>query len=315
MIRPVTLVTFLAFIGSGLYLYQVKHQAQLVDRRIRRAQDATEAAHARAQVLRAEYALLNDPDRLAELAAAYVTDLKPTQPGQWSSMAEIERRLPPVGAPTAEPAPLEPGAPAHPDAVPMPPTRAEPIPIATRADPARAEPSRPSARPAAALAVASEPAAAHVAAPAARSAPRRTTLAAHAQPAAPAPHSPPPAPLDPARAEASVAAPPIVQVAVAPLPAPRVAASLLPRVSPPPPTAPVGGSLLANVARPAQRPDIFVAPPATTAEAVARVARGGPVDPTVPAVASALGMARTMMAVTPVGSADAGTLYPRGTAR
>ena len=250
MIRPVTLISFVAFIGSGLYLYQVKHQAQLVDRQIHKVQEATEAARARAGVLRAEYALLNDPDRLAELATAYVPDLKPTQPVQWSSMAEIERRLPPVGGPTAEPAPLEPDAPAH----------AEPPPMAARADPvpvARAAPARPPARPAQAVAAAPpaagpqpiaaaslpEPAATPHAAPApvvaARPAPRPAAVVARAQQPPPTRNASP-APVS--LAHANPVAPPVqmaaapMQVASAPLPPLRQTAalasppSLLPRV-------------------------------------------------------------------------------------
>jgi hypothetical protein len=68
-------------------------------------------------------------------------------------------------------------------------------------------------------------------------------------------------------------------------------------------------------ARPAPRPAAYVPPPSTPAEAVARIARGTAVDPAVPAVASALGMARTMMSVTPVSAASADPLYPQGTAR
>ncbi len=308
MIRPVTLVTFLAFIGSGLYLYQVKHQAQLVDRQIRRIHEATEAARARADVLRAEYALLNDPDRLAELAAEYVSNLKPTQPGQWTSMAEIDRRLPPVGGKAAEPAPLEPDA------------KPSPVPMAARSEPprssvARAEPPRPALHfaQAAAAAPATE-----------NSAPARSVTVVAVKPMprmAPPAHaptivvaqvlrSPPPTPLNLARAAPFVppAATPAVLVGTAP--PPRAVASFLPRVSPL-----GGGSLLGMAARPAPQPVAYVPPPATTAEAIARIARGEKVDPTVPVVASALGMARTMLSVTPVSPAVAGTLYPQSTPR
>ena len=36
MIRPLTIVTFLMACGSGLYLYQSKHAAQVLDRDIER---------------------------------------------------------------------------------------------------------------------------------------------------------------------------------------------------------------------------------------------------------------------------------------
>jgi len=326
MIRPVTLIAFAAFIGSGLYLYQVKHQAQLVDRQIHKVQDATEAARARAGVLRAEYALLNDPDRLAQLATQYVPDLKSTQPSQWSSMAEIDRRLPPVGGPTATPAPLEP------DAAPRP----EPPPMASVAEPAaKPEPARAPARPApAAVAAAPAPAPAPAAAPALAPVAPPPVLAA--APARPAPHTAiataraaaqvaaaaarPVAPVNLAHgtpptsltlpAPATVAAPALVQVASAPPPRPAPGPSLLPRVSPPA-SAPAGASVFAVATRPLPPPDAYAAPPRTPAEAIARIARGGPVDPSVPVVASALGMARTMMTVSPVSPANAGTLYPQ----
>jgi hypothetical protein len=326
MIRPVTLIAFAAFFGSGLYLYQVKHQAQLVDREIRRIREATGAARERAGVLRAEYALLNDPDRLAQLATAYVPDLKSTQPAQWSSMAEIDRRLPAVGGPTAEPGPLEPGAPAHSE--PMA-ARSEPAAVA-RAEPAHAEPQRAEwndapAATTAARPVAPEPAmpqagAAHPAEPAAPAHPAPASVAAahpvahtptHAQPAQLA-RAALPAPVNLAHATQATPptqlVPPPVQVAAAPLPPLRAAPSLLPRVSPP-----AGASVLAVASRPAAPADAYGPQPTTPGEAVARIARGAPVDPSVPVVASALGMARTMMTVTPVSPANASPLYPQAT--
>jgi hypothetical protein len=100
-----------------------------------------------------------------------------------------------------------------------------------------------------------------------------------------------------------------MQVASAPPPTPHTAPAMLPRVSPP-----AGASVLAVAARPAPRQD-YANPPASTAEAVARIAAGGPVDPSVPVVASALGMARTMISVTPVSPANAGTLYQQASPR
>ena len=111
MIRPFTFLTMLLAAGSGLYLYQAKQQGRLIDQRIADLDTATATMRQRAEVLRAEYTLLNDPSRLADLVAAHLPDLKPTLPGQWTSMAELDNRLPPVGASTSAPAPLEPGEP------------------------------------------------------------------------------------------------------------------------------------------------------------------------------------------------------------
>lgn len=109
MIRPVTLLTALLAFGSGLYLYQEKHNAQLLDRDIRKLREATEAARARAGILRADYMLLNDPSRLSELAERFIPALRTTPPGQFTTMAELARRLPglaePHGAPAVPPEP------------------------------------------------------------------------------------------------------------------------------------------------------------------------------------------------------------------
>ncbi len=111
MIRPFTLACMVAAAGSGLYLYQTKHQAQMLDREIARATKAADAARERAGEKRAEYALLNDPSRLQELASAHLVSLQETTPTQFTTIAEFDHRLPPIGAAPVEPPPLEPQAP------------------------------------------------------------------------------------------------------------------------------------------------------------------------------------------------------------
>jgi hypothetical protein len=254
MIRPFTFVTMMLAAGSGLYLYQAKQQARVLDRQIHDIRADTDASRQRAEVLRAEYTLLNDPTRLAELAAAHLPDLKPTQPAQWTSLADLDKRLPPVGEPAAAPSPLEPGAP---DAAPAAPS----APMAA-AEPARPAPAAPQAPP---PSPPRAPALAHAA-------PRPSVTAAREPMAPPA-----------ARPVARVMA-----TAPAPLPVPTRAAS---RPSPPaaPPTAVAS-------ARPAPQP-----------EAAAGTAT--------PFVASALGMARTMLAPVAVTSASAAAYSAQGTAR
>ena len=136
MIRPFTCICMLLAGAAGLYLYQSKHQAQLLNREIGHTVKLAELARERAGVLRAEYTRLNDPQRLAELANDHLPGLKSTMPGQFTTWAELEKRLPPVGAPAAEAAPLEPEAPAaklpeaKPDAAKSPeakPDAAKPI--------------------------------------------------------------------------------------------------------------------------------------------------------------------------------------------
>jgi len=256
MIRPFTCVCMLLAGGAGLYLYQTKHQSQMLDREIAHTMKQTEVARARAGVLQAEYALLNDPSRLADLAAGHLTSLKTTMPTQFTTWAEFEKHLPAVGAPAVEAPPLEPEAPSAklPDPVPdAKPEAAHPLVASV------ARPTQP--------------------APAPRPAP--------AQAAQPAPH--PADPPSPAAPQPSASAHP-------PAPPHPVAVSAHP--APPPPRAVAA----------------YVPPSGSTAEAVARIARGGPVDPATPAVASALGMARSMMAPPPVTPASAATIWQPSTA-
>lgn len=143
MIRPFTCVCLLLAAGAGLYTYQAKHQAELLDREIARVLKLADVARQRAGVLRAEYALLNDPQRLAELAASHLADLRATTPGQYTTLAELDRRLPPIGtAPPAVPPITEP------DAVAPPETPPQAVPVANAA------PAKPAAIAAAATAVA-----------------------------------------------------------------------------------------------------------------------------------------------------------------
>jgi hypothetical protein len=95
MIRPLTALTMLMAGGSGLYLYQAKHRAQMLDREITTTMHAAEQARERAGVLRGEWALLNDPERLTAFADRFLP-LKTVQPGQFTSLAELDRHLPAV---------------------------------------------------------------------------------------------------------------------------------------------------------------------------------------------------------------------------
>ena len=119
MIRPFTCICMLLAAGSGLYLYQTKHRAQLLDREIGRTIKQTEQARDRIGALKGEWALLSEPDRLNELAAQHLA-LKTLAPTQFVAMADLGARLPaplPPGAmmrPVDEPAPTTPMAVAKP---------------------------------------------------------------------------------------------------------------------------------------------------------------------------------------------------------
>ncbi len=113
MIRPFTCLCMLLAAGAGLYLYQEKHRAQVLDREIMRVVKATDVARERTGLLRAEWALLNEPDRLAALAERHLA-LKPLLPAQFVPLADLASRLP---------APVVPGSPdiAMDDAAPLDP--------------------------------------------------------------------------------------------------------------------------------------------------------------------------------------------------
>lgn len=154
MTKPLTWLCLFLALGSGLFLYQTKHRAQLLDREIAQVMRAADAARARSGVLQAEYQLLSDPQRLASLTTSHLS-LRPTAPGQFSTWADLERRLPPVGLPPVDPSPaglpaIMDGSPdtefASADDLPVPPIPPSVRPvIVAQAAPAQA--AKPAAAP------------------------------------------------------------------------------------------------------------------------------------------------------------------------
>jgi hypothetical protein len=97
MIRPTTALCMIAAFGSGLYLYSEKHQTSMLDREIGRVFRATQAAHERTGLLRAEWALLNEPGRLQDMADKYLA-LHTMAPSQFVQLADLQNHLPPPAA-------------------------------------------------------------------------------------------------------------------------------------------------------------------------------------------------------------------------
>lgn len=147
MIRPFTLVTVLMAAGSGLYLYQSKHNAQMLDREIAHTLQSADAARQRGGLLRAEYELQSDPTRLQDLAQRYLT-LKDTAPTQFTNFAELDRRLPAVRQVQPDAAPVEETAPPN---IPLPDAPALVATAAPVTSPAPRQPAAPMAVPAAHL--------------------------------------------------------------------------------------------------------------------------------------------------------------------
>ena len=277
MIRPFTFICMLLAGGAGLYLYTAKHEAQLLDREIAHTVHLADIARARAGVLQAEYTRLNDPQRLAELAADHLPALRSTQPPQFTTWAELEKHLPPVGAPAAEAPPLEPDAPGAKLPEPKPDVvRPEGAKVdGAKVDGAKADGGKPrEAEPDAA-----RPIAAATPAPA----------VAMAATAATPPHHPPAA-----------------RPAAATRPAPAAAGS--PRPAPVSLTASLQTPARPSSAAPAPQPVAVAAIATRPATLHPATLHGGASDPQVaaipasaPVAGSSLGMARTISAPAPVG--------------
>ncbi|NGM19968.1 hypothetical protein G3576_08070 [Roseomonas stagni] len=192
MIRPFTIVCFVAFAGAGAWLYQVKHHVATYDRELRDVRRQTEQMRDRISILRAEWALLNEPDRLRQVATRHLP-LEPMQPTQFARATEMERRLPQAVAFAGPPNLFAP---------PEAPRQAGNVMVAAAQVPAPAPPAAPAARPQPAAAPAPTPSRpAPAADPRAPEAPALQALAATVaaqratQTAVPPPAPPRPAPL------------------------------------------------------------------------------------------------------------------------
>ena len=148
MMRSFTLVSMLMAGGSVLYLYEVKHQGQILDREIAMTIKQTKQTRESINVLQAEWVVLSGSDRISQLTKERL-GLRAVEPSQVVALDDLGSRLPepvtdgrpsPAHEPEPEAAPalvqLEPARPA----APMPPAslRTAPDRAAIR-DPAQPE--------------------------------------------------------------------------------------------------------------------------------------------------------------------------------
>ncbi|WP_424134453.1 cell division protein FtsL [Roseomonas chloroacetimidivorans] len=265
MIRPLTFLSLVAAAGAGLHLYSVKHEVAELEKTLRETVRHTEQARERTAVLRAEWALLNEPERL-RAAATRNLPLEVMQTSQFVRASELERRLPPAvafaGAPSLF-APIK-GERAGEVAVASAPAETAPAPAAAAANAAPRTTTTPMAANASALAAAATGAVARLAqavAPAAQAASRapvQTAAASRPVPAA-VEHAP--------VAERSVAER-TTPARVTPSHQPQVAAL---RAAEPRATEARAEVSVAEASRPARRP---VRPAETTRVAEREVDRG-----------------------------------------
>jgi hypothetical protein len=260
MIRPFTCVAALLAFGSGLYLYQTKHQAQVLDKQIEHTVKAITAARMQARELAAAWTLLGNPDRLQQLSDQFL-EIKPVLPGQFVALADLDSRLP---APRPLPAPSS-AVPDDDGGATLPLVTTD----ATAAPDTPATPVQPATGPGAALPASAAPT---TGAPA-------TGVSPKAAPGAPAPHAvavtnSPASTLmsDPAKtpAVATATRPPDRKPTDTARPARDVAQgreATLPRAAPASaaPQRPAGSSpVIAELDRPAQpAPQRLAAPPMT----------------------------------------------------
>ena len=107
MIRPFTAVCVLLAGTSGLYLYTEKHRTTVLDQQISKIVQDTQHVRERTAMLRAEWALLNQPDRLQALAGRFLPGLRPLAPTQFVQMASLAQHLPEIARPApAAPPPI-----------------------------------------------------------------------------------------------------------------------------------------------------------------------------------------------------------------
>jgi cell division protein FtsL len=107
MIRPLTCLAFLLACGSGLYVYQAKHRVKMLDEQITQTIRSTDALREQTRMLSAEWTLLNDPERLRQLANQFLT-LQTVSPNQFTSLGDLDSRLPAPVAPGPPPGAAEP---------------------------------------------------------------------------------------------------------------------------------------------------------------------------------------------------------------
>ncbi|GBR70637.1 cell division protein FtsL [Gluconobacter kanchanaburiensis] len=103
MIRPLTVACAVLAAGSGLFLYTKKHETTVLDQKITKIVQETQRVRGQTAMLRTEWALLNQPDRLNTLAARFVPALHPMEPDQFIRMVSLEAHLPAPGS-KAQPA-------------------------------------------------------------------------------------------------------------------------------------------------------------------------------------------------------------------
>ncbi|PAL27211.1 cell division protein FtsL [Acetobacter syzygii] len=94
--RPFTCCCAVLAIASGFFLYTKKHQTTLLDQQISSIVHETEHVRAQTAMLRTEWALENQPERLSALVSKHAAYLQSMEPAQFVRMADLVQHLPNV---------------------------------------------------------------------------------------------------------------------------------------------------------------------------------------------------------------------------
>ncbi|QNT77423.1 cell division protein FtsL [Entomobacter blattae] len=104
MIRPFTILCVLCSGFSGLFLYSKKHQTTVLNQQIASIVHDTQRIHDQTSMLKTEWSLLNQPDRLKTLSAKILPSLASMRPDQFVQLASLSSRLPsPITKPLINP--------------------------------------------------------------------------------------------------------------------------------------------------------------------------------------------------------------------
>lgn len=98
MIRGMTVLWAVLAVLAGVAMFMVKYEVQALEESLRQVNGQIRADRRQIHVLEAEWAYLNQPDRLRELAEKHL-NLKTLEPAQVITMASLPPRPLPDGAP------------------------------------------------------------------------------------------------------------------------------------------------------------------------------------------------------------------------
>ncbi|MXV44664.1 hypothetical protein GS501_06360 [Saccharibacter sp. 17.LH.SD] len=120
IIRPVTFFCALLAAGAGLFLYAKKHETLVLDQQINQMVQDTRRVQEKTAMLRTQWALLNQPDRLSALSTRILPKLRSVEPTQFVRVSQLADRLPPVSHKMVAVADLRSRPATHPHALPLP---------------------------------------------------------------------------------------------------------------------------------------------------------------------------------------------------